>query len=516
MRMLPTEAEVGTSTLQPVLVESCRDQASESNDGHREQPFESDAYVDVPPSPVLKPTRLPSIRDSVNSPRWRLSFHESRSNPSYASPNRGSNGVNSVLGEENVSMQPHHSSKASDMCDLDGTWTKPADEVQRPKHASLTVNAGRRAQAEMRNTSESGVSGPNIRSSQSSVHLYGMRISHHLRSPSTLSVAASHQGHTAWHRGNGTTHPDNATLRPVKSRHQHQTSSSGFDSIKLPASWGHALPDEASSIYSTRPNSPLKSPTASMFDKVPPLPHSKPTNSDETQFTYDSSTDENQTLHQLSDDQVGKAAHAARLSEQSVLALGKKKAGNAMRLSALMSKSRSMNFGITALRSYARLIRSHSTEFIKLSHRTPTSIADEELNENTAPKTESSTLPKRARKKGLGPGIPEYPPGATPEHEASKAVRWSQLYQSCVDLPGVSDSLEPGADGDFSTARSTSAKSLPVNLHTPVRHDRTRSARSAQSVRASTVDFCKLLQEIEMKEKEKALGMAASAEEEEM
>jgi hypothetical protein len=115
---------------------------------------------------------------------------------------------------------------------------------------------------------------------RSSVHLYSMRISHHLRSGSLLS----------WDQL-ATDAPDLPTpprlfkdrtlsdqsraprLQPPLVRHERQSSSSGFASSKIPYRWGKVLPpdrdfrnDVASSIYSSRPQSPPDSFGGSLAD----------------------------------------------------------------------------------------------------------------------------------------------------------------------------------------------------------------------------------------------------------
>ncbi|KAF1995049.1 hypothetical protein P154DRAFT_566924 [Amniculicola lignicola CBS 123094] len=109
----------------------------------------------------------------------------------------------------------------------------------------------------------------NDRDARRSVHLYSMRISHHLRSGSLLS----------W--DNLTDAPelptpprmlrDRATSNMSKlsrvqqlegrSRHERQSSSSGFASSKVPSKWGKVREpkegkSEMSSVYSSRPQSP--------------------------------------------------------------------------------------------------------------------------------------------------------------------------------------------------------------------------------------------------------------------
>ena len=101
-----------------------------------------------------------------------------------------------------------------------------------------------------------------------SVHLYSMRISHHLRSGSLLSwdqvIDASDLPRT-FHKLQERAPPENVAShydQTQLTRHQRQTSSSGFASSKVPSKWGKVLAnnhspraDAASSVYSSRPQS---------------------------------------------------------------------------------------------------------------------------------------------------------------------------------------------------------------------------------------------------------------------
>ncbi|KAH7357648.1 hypothetical protein BKA66DRAFT_538217 [Pyrenochaeta sp. MPI-SDFR-AT-0127] len=112
-----------------------------------------------------------------------------------------------------------------------------------------------------------------------SVHLHTMRISHHLRSGSLLSweqLADAPELPTS---------PRSIPKRTISEqsrqtyeqrhlpRHERHTSSSGFASSKLPSRWGKIIPnqgdpraDVASSIYSSRPQSPPESSGGSMVN----------------------------------------------------------------------------------------------------------------------------------------------------------------------------------------------------------------------------------------------------------
>ncbi|KAF3039169.1 hypothetical protein E8E12_005179 [Didymella heteroderae] len=101
-----------------------------------------------------------------------------------------------------------------------------------------------------------------------SVHLYGMRISHHLRSGSLISWeqladALELPSLTRLYRDRTVSDQSRVThLKRQSARHARQTSSSGFASSKVPSRWGKVLTrdqdvrgDTSSSVYSSRPQS---------------------------------------------------------------------------------------------------------------------------------------------------------------------------------------------------------------------------------------------------------------------
>jgi hypothetical protein len=100
-----------------------------------------------------------------------------------------------------------------------------------------------------------------------SVHLYSMRISHHLRSGSLLSwdqlADAPDMSQGPYLKRTVSDQSRSSQILPKLARHERQTSSSGFASNKVPSRWGRVLPDDrdgpgdiASSVYSSRPQSP--------------------------------------------------------------------------------------------------------------------------------------------------------------------------------------------------------------------------------------------------------------------
>ncbi|KAH5239977.1 hypothetical protein HBI25_227660 [Parastagonospora nodorum] len=105
-----------------------------------------------------------------------------------------------------------------------------------------------------------------------SVHLYSMRISHHLRSGSLLSwdqlddAPGMPSAPQLFRQRTVSDQSRFSKIHTQLARHERQTSSSGFASNKVPRRWGRVLPHEhdlradvASSIYSSRPQSPPES-----------------------------------------------------------------------------------------------------------------------------------------------------------------------------------------------------------------------------------------------------------------
>ncbi|KAF2709256.1 hypothetical protein K504DRAFT_476620 [Pleomassaria siparia CBS 279.74] len=113
-----------------------------------------------------------------------------------------------------------------------------------------------------------------------SVHLYSMRISHHLRSGSLLSwdnLADAPDMSTPKHPFGDRTPSHQSRVSQLHSlstrtRHDRRTSSSGFASSKVPSKWGKVLSkdrehrEDMSSIYSSRPQSPPDSFGGSMVN----------------------------------------------------------------------------------------------------------------------------------------------------------------------------------------------------------------------------------------------------------
>lgn len=110
-----------------------------------------------------------------------------------------------------------------------------------------------------------------------SVHLYSMRISHHLRSGSLLSwdeladTSDLPAPPRLFRQRTGSDQSRFSNIHDQLARHERQSSSSGFASSKVPSRWGQVVPNEhdvradvASFVYSSRPQSPPDSIVGSM------------------------------------------------------------------------------------------------------------------------------------------------------------------------------------------------------------------------------------------------------------
>lgn len=106
-----------------------------------------------------------------------------------------------------------------------------------------------------------------------SIHLYSMRISHHLRSGSLLSWDTLANGSklpspsSAFRDRSFSDVSGKSKYQRQPSRHERKTSSSGFASSQVPSKWGKVVEggihEDKSSIYSSRPQSSLDSPLKS-------------------------------------------------------------------------------------------------------------------------------------------------------------------------------------------------------------------------------------------------------------
>ncbi|KAJ9665115.1 hypothetical protein H2201_004775 [Coniosporium apollinis] len=245
-----------------------------------------------PPPPQILPRRVPSAASSANSPLWKLSVPDDDRTAEDVPPVPlithekdsvvQSFGNNGDTGEWPLISTPvsasEHTLPVADALDdeiqLSSRGALEAKTNGTAESTSIKSNRGgvdrkisqldrkRRVDPSRSNELDTELDEP--KSCNASVHLYNMRISQHLRSASTLSVTPSvKQVSGAQHERARSSLSTRSKAAP-RSRHQHQ-SSSGFASTKVPHAWGNVV-SEASSVYSTRPNSP----ETLMLPPVPP------------------------------------------------------------------------------------------------------------------------------------------------------------------------------------------------------------------------------------------------------
>lgn len=253
------------------------------------------------PKPLpLSPLRLPSLGNSdrdgipwseVMSESLRLSQFPLPPPQAGLNPSKTPSVVNPKSDKINHNYSTQRLHVGSHNPDLAGTGASPAARtveirVQQPTsiaspRPSTSVRGGFRENAppNKADTVEPIEDEEEDDNPRRSVHLHSMRISHHLRSGSLLSwdqLADAPEMPTPPRPFRQRTISDQSRHSHVQrqlARHERQTSSSGFASSKVPSRWGKVLPNErdlrgdvASSIYSSRPQSPPDSFGGSMMN----------------------------------------------------------------------------------------------------------------------------------------------------------------------------------------------------------------------------------------------------------
>ncbi|EMD96472.1 hypothetical protein COCC4DRAFT_26984 [Bipolaris maydis ATCC 48331] len=246
--------------------------------------------MSLPKPPPISPLRLPGLssNDTTGKP-WSEVMTESLQLSRFPfAPRDGS----PTMFDTNLHVcrnakhnQTHHRRRNSDSsvapsCTYDIVTSSVAREVeirvQQPT-STATPRPSMSIQGTLREMSSSDTVVRLERSlceeadddSHHSVHLQSMRISHHLRSGSLLSwdklAGAPEVSGSPFELHEHTSADSNyfSEQNHQLPRHHRQTSSSGIASYKIPASWGNVVfsdanirPDFASSVYSSRPQSP--------------------------------------------------------------------------------------------------------------------------------------------------------------------------------------------------------------------------------------------------------------------
>ncbi|KAF7672465.1 hypothetical protein GT037_009496 [Alternaria burnsii] len=239
------------------------------------------------PSPI-SPLRLPSLtnHDSFGMP-WSEVMHKSLRLSQFPIPPQHINTVAfpTLLGKKDIQKHAHdhHQNQNSDASAssprTNVSLALPAARiveirVQQPTsiaspRPSTSVRGCSRGNSPSRKGTRNEGEDDGDNNPRHSVHLHSMRISHHLRSGSLLSWdqladAPDLPVPPPMYRERTVSDQSRVSVQNRQlARHHRQTSSSGFASTKIPSKWGNVLPqdvdarpDVASSIYSSRPQSP--------------------------------------------------------------------------------------------------------------------------------------------------------------------------------------------------------------------------------------------------------------------
>ncbi|KAH9881191.1 hypothetical protein J1614_001686 [Plenodomus biglobosus] len=250
------------------------------------------------PSPI-SPLRLPSLStyDADGVP-WSEAMHKSLRLSQFPAPPRpvnprpgetnadtshDPNGSGKILATQSdcITNVPHEEPKFSagrsahavEIRVQQPTLTenpRPSTSVRGPVHENTIPGTTKESEQDPRDNNEENP--------RRSVHLYSMRISHHLRSGSLLSWdqlvdAPELPTPPSLLRQRTVSDQSRQSRKQNLPRHDRQSSSSGFASNKVPSRWGKVLsndrdirPDAASSLYSSRPQSPPESFGGSMIN----------------------------------------------------------------------------------------------------------------------------------------------------------------------------------------------------------------------------------------------------------
>ncbi|KAF1833329.1 hypothetical protein BDW02DRAFT_383056 [Decorospora gaudefroyi] len=249
------------------------------------------------PSPI-SPLRLPDLiaHDLAGVP-WSEIMHESLrlsqfpAPPRHISPKASITTLGTAKHAQDDRSRHHHQKSAATFSSHQAPYAAtPLSartieiRVQQPTslatpRASTSIRAGYHENAQLTKHSqlEEAKAEDEDDNPRRSVHLTSMRISHHLRSGSLLSwdqLVDVPQLPNPPRPFRERTVSDQSRIshrNPQSARHDRQTSSSGFASSKVPSRWGKVVPsdrdirpDVASSIYSSRPQSPPDSHGGSM------------------------------------------------------------------------------------------------------------------------------------------------------------------------------------------------------------------------------------------------------------
>ena len=167
-----------------------------------------------------------------------------------------------------------------------------------------------------------------------------------------------------------------------------------------------------------------------------------------------------------------------------------------------VAKSKSMVFGKSLLKSYARLFKNQNSEFRQHGHGHRSSISVSGITEYPELEMISAVFPSMGDASDSGQSA--VPSRSTSPDARNKdqyqvlatARQWSQMYESCVDLPRISEDI------------SNSSPSKGKAQEEEVQRQRDSISLSGRSLRDSTIDLAKALQASEARERAKAMLIA--------
>ncbi|CAI6338322.1 unnamed protein product [Periconia digitata] len=272
---------------------SSPDLQSDSDQGHERKlrRSQSAASVNLPAPRPLSSPRLPSLRGSeIEGMAWSTALNESlrlsqlplppgragtaQSRASLRLPTGWSNkdtGGSKLQNEIILTPDVHVQEPTAT------TTPRPSSSV----HGTVRINSAARLLGSKSENDKDDVQDD----ARESIHLYSMRISHHLRSGSLVSWDNNRDPPGV----SGPVPPllrdeSNSDLSQIArrqtqlSRHNRQTSSSGFASSNIPSKWGRVVSgdirEDKSSIYSSRPQSPPDGGSSSNLTRTLTLPDS--------------------------------------------------------------------------------------------------------------------------------------------------------------------------------------------------------------------------------------------------
>jgi hypothetical protein len=229
--------------------------------------------IELPAPSPLSPLRLPSLKGSeIEGVAWSKALNESlRLSHNPVPPGRISTDRSKASSTAPVGMKNDETSPSKlrnrDIPTPEIRVQEPTTTATPRPSTSIRSNTLIKSKDKPQGSEAEGDEDDPHDDPRQSIHLYSMRISHHLRSgslvssdnprdPSELSASIRQP-----FRDRSNSDLSQISRKQTQlSRHERQTSSSGFASSNVPNKWGRVVSGEIredkSSIYSSRPQSP--------------------------------------------------------------------------------------------------------------------------------------------------------------------------------------------------------------------------------------------------------------------